>query len=131
LNSLSQLYQSDIPDYWTYAQHFVLGNHMFSSLMGPSFPNHLYTIAAQSGGAVDNPSKGTVQGSNGWGCDIPTQTVKVETSNGSISTQEACFNFETLADELDARHYNWRYYAPPAGQSGYIWSSFNAMRLTI
>lgn len=54
-NSLTQLYQSDIPDYWTYAQNFVLGDNMFSSLMGPSFPNHLYTIAAQSGGAVDNP----------------------------------------------------------------------------
>ena len=40
-NSLTQMYQSDIPNYWQYAQNFVLGDNMFSSLMGPSFPNHL------------------------------------------------------------------------------------------
>ena len=34
-NSLTQLYQSNIPDYWNYAQNFVLGDNMFSSLMGP------------------------------------------------------------------------------------------------
>jgi len=45
-NSLSQFHQSDIPNYWTYAQNFVLGDNKFSSLMGPSFPNHLYTVAA-------------------------------------------------------------------------------------
>src|SRR5579884_674664 len=132
-NSLTQLYQSDIPDYWTYAQNFVLGDNMFSSLMGPSFPNHLYTIAAQSGGVTDNPrtdkNVGTLgNATKGWGCDVPHQTVKVTSSNGSVSIQEACFDFETLADELDAQHYSWRYYAPPEGKSGYIWSSFNAIK---
>ncbi|HLZ59363.1 MAG TPA: alkaline phosphatase family protein [Ktedonosporobacter sp.] len=132
-NSLTQLYQSDIPNYWTYAKNFVLGDNMFSSLMGPSFPNHLYTISGQSGGVVDNPNTdknvGTVgNASTGWGCDVPNQTVKVEGSDGTTSMQEACFNFETLADELDARHYSWRYYAPPAGQGGYVWSTFDAIK---
>lgn len=132
-NSLTQFYQSDIPNYWTYAQNFVLGDNMFSSLMGPSFPNHLYTVAAQSGGAIDNPRTdkniGTLgNAANGWGCDIPNQTVKVEASDGSVSVHEACFDFQTLADELDAQHYSWRYYAPPAGQGGYIWSSFDAIK---
>lgn len=132
-NSLTQMYQSDIPAYWDYAKNFVLGDNMFSSLMGPSFPNHLYTIAAQSGGVVDNPRTdkniGTLgNASKGWGCDVPNQTVKVEGSNGAVSTQEACFNFQTLADELDAQHYSWRYYAPPSGQSGYIWSVYNAVK---
>src|SRR5205085_1563276 len=80
-NSLTQLYQSDIPNYWTYAQNFVLGDNMFSSLMGPSFPNHLYTVAAQSGGTIDNPrtdkNLGTLgNAAKGWGCDIPNQQVK-------------------------------------------------------
>jgi phospholipase C len=132
-NSLTQLYQSDIPNYWTYAHNFVLGDQMFSSLMGPSFPNHLYTVAAQSGGAIDNPRTDKNIGSlgnasKGWGCDVPNQTVKVEQSTGSVSFQEACFNFQTLADELDARHFSWRYYAPPSGASGYIWSTFNAIK---
>ena len=132
-NSLTQFYQSDILNYWKYAQNFVLGDNMFSSLMGPSFPNHLYTVAAQSGGVTDNPRTdkniGTLgNAAKGWGCDIPHQSVKVTAADGSTSVQEACFNFQTLADELDAQHYSWRYYAPPSGESGYIWSSFDAVK---
>jgi phospholipase C len=48
--------QQDIPSYWTLAQTFALGDNFYSSLHGPSFPNHLYTIAAQSGGVEDNPA---------------------------------------------------------------------------
>ncbi|MBA2285564.1 MAG: hypothetical protein H0W02_08785 [Ktedonobacteraceae bacterium] len=132
-NSLTQLYQSDIPNYWTYAQNFVLGDNMFSSLMGPSFPNHLYTVAAQSGGSIGNPTTdkniGTLnKATKGWGCDIPNQQVKVKAGDGSSHLHEACFDFQTLADELDARGESWRYYAPPAGQKGYIWSSFDAIK---
>jgi phospholipase C len=132
-NSLTQFYQSDIPDYWTYAQQFVLGDAMFSSLMGPSFPNHLYTIAGQSGGVINNPvSDGNIgsvgKSTKGWGCDVPNQQVQVKNSNGVVQLQEACFNFETLADELDAKGYSWRYYAPPANTGGYIWSTFDAIK---
>jgi phospholipase C len=124
--SLTQLYQSDIPNYWLYAQHFVLGDNMFSSLMGPTFPNHLYTIAAQSGGAIDNPVDNPKI--NGWGCDVPNQQVKVMDSHGSTRFQEACFNFQTLADELDAKGYSWRYYAPPSYGYAYRYSSFDAIK---
>ncbi len=131
--SLSQLQKADIPNYWAYAQNYVLGDNMFSSLMGPSFPNHLYTVAAQSGGVTDNPrtdkGRGTLADQiKGWGCDIANQDVRVKSAGGTVSFQEACFNFQTLADELDAKNYTWRYYAPPENQTGYIWSSFNAIR---
>jgi len=56
LHNYVQATQSDIPNYWSLAQQFVLGDNFFSSLHGPSFPNHLYTIAAQSGGVTDNPN---------------------------------------------------------------------------
>jgi len=131
-NSLTQFYEADIPNYWTYARNFVLGDNMFSSLMGPSFPNHLYTIAAQSGGAIDNPRTdrniGTLaNATNGWGCDIPNQQVKVQTS-GTIKFEDACFDFKTLADELDAKGLSWRYYAPPSGHPGYIWSAYDGIK---
>src|SRR5258708_8338533 len=48
LLGLSQLTQSDIPNYFNYAQHFVLADNMFSSIQGASFVNHLYTFGAQS-----------------------------------------------------------------------------------
>src|SRR5579859_7896099 len=132
-NSLTQFQQSDIPNYWSYAQNYVLGDAMFSSLMGPSFPNHLYTVAAQSGGAVDNPVSDKNVGTlldvvKGWGCDVANQQVKVKGSDGKVNLQEACFDFQTLADELDAKGYSWRYYAPPENKNGYIWSSFNAIK---
>lgn len=126
-NSLTQMYQSDIPNYWLYAQNFVLGDNMFSSLMGPSFPNHLYTIAAQSGGSIDNPPPPNAN-ENGWGCDVPNQQLTVKSSNGTTHLQDACFNFQTLADELDTKGDSWRYYAPPASESGYIWSAFDAIK---
>ncbi len=124
-NSLTQFYQSDIPNYWKYAQNFVLGDQMFSSLIGPSFPNHLYTIAAQSGGVINNPIP--TRPSLGWGCDVHNQKVEIMHRNGRISLNEACFNFLTLADELDAKGYSWRYYAPGMGQNGYNWSIYNAI----
>jgi phospholipase C len=39
----------DIPYYWDYASQFVLMDNFFTSMMGPSLPNHLYLIAGQSG----------------------------------------------------------------------------------
>ncbi len=48
--------EADIPNYWLLASTFVLSDNFYSSLHGPSFPNHLYTIAAQSGGVTDNPN---------------------------------------------------------------------------
>jgi acid phosphatase len=42
--------QTELPNYWAMAQNYVLSDNFFSSLHGPSFPNHLFTIAAQSGG---------------------------------------------------------------------------------
>lgn len=51
-----QATEADIPNYWKLAKTFVLGDNFYSSLHGPSFPNHLYTIAAQSGGVTDNPT---------------------------------------------------------------------------
>ena len=53
----TQLHRSQLPNYWHWAREFVLADNFFSSAQGPSFPNHLYSIAAQSGGAHDNPRR--------------------------------------------------------------------------
>ena len=39
---------SDIPNYWAYAQHFVLQDHMFESVDSWSFPAHLAEVSAWS-----------------------------------------------------------------------------------
>src|SRR5258708_4231911 len=120
--SMSQVLDFDIPNYWSYAGHFALGDHMFSSLPGPSFPNHLYTVAAQSGGVFTNPNTLLL------GCDAPpSATVGVMASNGDTSRQAPCFEFMTVADRLETASISWRYYAPQRGQPGYIWSTLDAI----
>jgi phospholipase C len=120
----TQLQQQDIPNYFAYANNFVLADNMFSSIESSSFPNHLYTVAAQSGGAINIPDQ------NGtWGCDSDATTrVQIMDSSGKLSAQFPCFNFQTLADSLQAANISWRSYAPGAGQSGYIWSAFDAIK---
>jgi phospholipase C len=127
----TQMTESDIPNYFAYARQFVLADHMFSAVTGPSFPNHLYTVAAQSGGAINNP-----QGDNksqlwsySWGCDADDQvTVDVRNEQGNVSKQPPCFDFKTLADSMQAAGITWKYYAPGFHQPGYAWSALNAVR---
>lgn len=41
--------EQDIPNYWNYARHYTLCDRFFSSEMTGSSPNHVFTVAAQSG----------------------------------------------------------------------------------
>ena len=127
----TQFVQSDIPNYFAYARNFVLADRMFSSLSGPSFPNHLFTVAAQSGTVIDNPHPNE----GAWGCDSDdNQTVPVDRGEGvggkgeGVTTEAPCFDFQTLADSLEDAHISWKYYAPGKGQYGYQWSTLEAIR---
>jgi len=121
--SMTQFLAADIPNYWSYAEHFALGDRMFSSLSGPSFPNHLYTVAAQAARAITN-----VSGPR-WGCDAePEAVTQIMDRAGAVSRQYPCFDIPTLPDSLEAAGITWRYYAPEQGQGGYIWSALDAVR---
>lgn len=121
----TQYRESDIPNYYAYARNFALADRMFSSLAGPSFPNHLFTVSAQTGGVIDNPHPtGTA-----WGCDSDdNQEVPIERGDQGFSTVPPCFDFPTLADSLEATHISWKYYAPSKGQYGYQFSTLDAIR---
>jgi phospholipase C len=135
LRSYVQISQSGIPNYWAYASTYTLADHMFSSLWGPSFPNHLYTIAAQSGGVVNNPGvSGASKAVGFWGCDAPADgTVEVLSPNlQTLSLVYPCFDFPTLGDRIDAAPpsnppVTWKYYAPPQGESGGFWNAYEAI----
>ncbi len=122
----SQFHQSDIPNYWRYATAFTLDDHFFSTIMGPSFPNHLITVAATSGGTIDNP-RGQI--AHAWGCDGgKNSVVSGINSSGQRFTTRPCFNFRTLPDLLQKAHVSWKYYAPPPFTSGYVWSALDAIK---
>ncbi len=119
----TQYQQSDIPSYWAYAQKYLLADNFFSSSNGPSFPNHQYLIAEQSGTAVNNPQ-------SGWGCDaLPTSLVQTyDLVTKTYANVKPCFDYLTFGDVLDAAGVSWHYYAPTSKTAGYIWSSYDAIR---
>jgi len=128
---------SQLPNYWHWAKSFVLGDHFFASVNGPSFPNHLFTIAAQSGGTHDNPDAPASNDRGDyktWGCDAPkSEVVEVADTEGVIHKVPPCFDLRTLGDELEDAEVPWAYYAAPpvpwddAPHSGYIWSAYAAI----
>jgi phospholipase C len=128
--SYTQLRRPQLPNYWHWAERFVLADNFFSSAQGPSFPNHLYAIAAQSGGAHDNPRRtGPFRSSNTFGCDAPTgQTVTIVDSEGHEKQVQPCFDFATEGDLLTKAGIDWAYYAAEPDQLGYIWSAYSAIR---
>jgi len=120
--SMTQELASDIPNYWSYAEHFALADHMFGSIAAESFPNHLYSIASQSGTAIDNPN------SLRWGCDAtPATHLHLLNPQGVSTSVFPCFEMQTLGDELETAAVPWKYYAPSLGQPGYIWTAYDAI----
>lgn len=125
--AMTQFKEPDIPNYWAYASHFTLDDHFFSTIAGPSYPNHLVTVAATSHNIDDNPILNTY---HAWGCDSGkyTKVAAVNPGTGRHYFTTPCFNVPTLADELQHAHVSWKYYAPGAYNSGYIWSSLDSIR---
>ena len=121
LNAYTQVDEQDIPNYWAYAHSYVLADRYFTSVHGPSLPNELFAIAAQSGGVIDNGSAVGV----GALCDgTPTEPVTVIDVNGNRSTVSPCFDFPTLADRLQSANISWKYY----GGSPNIFSTIRSIR---
>lgn len=128
----TQQNSTTIPNYWQYAGYYMLGDNMYSSLAGPSFPNHLYTIAAQGGGVFNLPSRnpGIQNWQVSWGCDAPAnETVPVMEANGVINNNVfPCFDFTVLSDELTTAGISWLYYAPVQNTLGYNFNTLDAIR---
>jgi phospholipase C len=123
----TQMQQADIPNYYAYAQNFVLADRMFSSIKADSFANHLYTVAAQDNGAIGLKQPHPT-GNPGWGCDdAPNDLAPVMDAQGNLSMEFPCWDFQTLADSLQNAGVSWKYYAPPAGQVGYNFSTLDAI----
>jgi len=134
--AFTQFHRSDVAAYWSWAKHYVLADRFFASAIGPSFPNHMYSIAATSGGALDNPWQppSTLvqmqqQGyAKSWGCDIARDGyVEIVDPEGYMVKVPPCFDFETEGDLLNAKHIPWAYYAATNAQLGYIWSAYSAI----
>ncbi len=87
--------------YWQLAQAGVLCDRYFTSVMGPSFPNHLMSVAARAGRSIGNPS-------------LLTGKVPVLDANGHQVDHGPSFDASeipvTLPNELDDAGLPWRYF---------------------
>jgi len=113
--------RADVRTYWDIATEYVLGDAHFPSNLDASFVAHQYLIAAQANDAVDVPT-------GAWGCSGGYDEIPTITPQRTYGPNESpCFDYTTLADELDAAGLTWRYYAPAANTQGGIWSAFQAI----
>jgi phospholipase C len=94
--------------YWQLAQAGVLCDNYFTSVMGPSTPNHMFTFAAQCGGCVSN-------------VDTTNDTFTVIDANGQLQSHPNHFTAQevptSLANELEKVGLTWRYYDESVGNS--------------
>jgi len=77
----------EIPNYWNYANQFVLQDHMFESVASYSLPAHLYMLAAQSGGYVGGPGQ----------------------------PKPSTYNFPEITEVLQSGKLSWKYYVTSGG----------------
>lgn len=131
----SQFNGGDLPNYWEWAKDYVLSDRFFASAFGPSYPNHLYFVAGQSGGVIDNPENIEVRHEDGrviksWGCDAFGDDVFVFTMDerGNLAKRSTCFTMKTVGEQLSDKAIDWRFYAAEPHQPGYIWSAYSAFR---
>jgi phospholipase C len=115
--------------YFDMAHQWVVADRMFQSQLDESFVAHQYVIAAQAQSSVDLPYGGY------WGCKGgPPDVVATITQsrNPYGQTQQACFDYTTLGDELDQAKLSWHFYAVrygnDAGGNGGTWSAYQAVR---
>jgi phospholipase C len=114
--------------YFDMAHEGVLADRMFQSQLDESFVAHQYVIAAQAASAVDLPY-------GPWGCEgSGGDKVATITKERSVHgpAEPACFDYQTLGDELDKAGLSWRFYASRYGSAssgtGGDWSSYQAVK---
>ena len=88
--------ESDIPNYWAYARHFVLQDHMFEALSSWSLPTHLWLVSAWSAScAVAND---------------PMSCVSALMPNDRSHKDPTPFAWTDITYMLDKAHVSWVYY---------------------
>ena len=152
LSGYDQFDRSGIPNYWAYADHYVLSDRFFTSMYGPTTPEHLYTIAAQDNGIVDNPQNIHTPTGVPEMCDDPAeyapafdkgltdaQIKQIKYWEDHVQQhyplyvykianfwhhQKMCFNIKVLPDELTRAGVSWRYY----GDKDEIYNAMQAIK---
>ncbi|HEY5095725.1 MAG TPA: alkaline phosphatase family protein [Candidatus Eremiobacteraceae bacterium] len=130
--SFSYVNPAQITQYTALATQYAFADEVLQSNEGPTFPAHLYLIAATSGspGSQFNISENDghhidiARKSHPSGCDAPAG--KSDTSinmNTAFPGREGhriypCINPVTIFNELDSTHISWKYYTSDLASIG-------------
>jgi phospholipase C len=92
---------SDIPNYWSYASHFVLQDHMFEPVDSWSVPSHLYLVS-------------------GWAalCPHPQNPMSCRSYVGYARAQRYPFAWTDVTYLLHKYHVSWGWYLDHSGGAG-------------
>lgn len=100
-----QYTQQDIPNLWSYAQHFGLGDNFFSSEASSSTPNHMATILAQSAGMDQTTQQKACAA-------VANDLVEARSAKTGVDYWTyPCFDVNSIPAELSASNISWRFYS--------------------
>jgi phospholipase C len=118
--------------YFTMAERYSFGDHMFQTNQGPSFPAHQYIVSGTSTitdgsslRAAENPIIPT--GGTAGGCDSPPGSLVtlIDTKGNETGGVYPCFDRISLMQLLDAKSLSWRYYQANTGPG--LWNGPDAV----
>jgi phospholipase C len=104
----------ELPNYWTYAQDFVLDDHMFEPVKSWSLPDHLYLVSGWSARCQNASPMSCVNNIVGpYGAAQFDRAVDQELRTGTTSIDLAWTDLTWLMFE---HHVSWAYYVQTGTQ---------------
>jgi phospholipase C len=95
--------EREIPNYWQYAEHFVLQDRMFQPNVGWSEPAHLYAVSAWSAKCIPPNSAANCKSSLGF----------VDVDTGGRFPNANSYQWTDLTYLLHEHDVSWAYYVAP------------------
>ena len=111
--------------YFSIGRQYVVADRMFSSTWDGNFQSHQILITGgQDGMTLGDPTADIRN--PGWGCDDIVSTTTIVRMY-PLAPVFPCFNYSTLADEMDDAGVSWRYYSAPRSDIAYRYNAFDAI----
>lgn len=126
----TQMTQADIPNYWTYAQNFVLSDNTYESDLSASWSPHLWAIAATGENAATVPTLPGKGHTGSWGCDAnPASLITLVDSLNVYYDVFPCFDSPTIADSINNNPpLTWKSYTPLQPEGGFEHNAFDYIK---
>ena len=108
----------ELPNYWAYARHFVLQDHMFEPTLGWSLPSHLFMVSAWSAICLVPTQPWTCR-ANIEQPDADGESPSLERARDGDDTYGGAqpdYGWTDLTYLLHKSHISWRYYVTTGEQ---------------